>query len=632
MVLLGTCVQAQDPLDASYANLPSLKKMSIEELLNVEVGSVSRVSQKLAEAASAIQVITQEQIRRSGATSLPEILRLATNLQVAQVNSSQWAISARGFNNVLANKLLVMIDGRTVYTPLYAGVFWDVQNILIEDIDRIEVISGPGGTLWGSNAVNGVINIVSKSSKETHGAVVEGAFGNELQAYGGVRYGGKIKDALHYRAYATGFRKDGAEQLEGGDAGDEWTMAQGGLQFDWDVTDNDAIVLQGNLYDTRPNPDSEPVHIKAQGQNTLLRWNHTFSENADFQVQIYFDRTWRDFRNEFTERLNTYDIDAQHRFTLGKRQEIIWGFGVRLMDHEVDNLELFRFEPNERNLRLYSLFFQDRISILDERLDITLGIKAEHNSYTGMQYQPSVRFGLQLPGSQILWAAVSRAVRIPARIDRDFYLNLTREIPLITGNNDFRSESLLGYELGWRLSSAANASLSVSTFYNSYDNLRTVEPGPAPLFVPLTFGNGVEGYTYGLEFSGTFQPWDRLRFSGGYTFLKKELKVKPSSGDLNEGSVESNDPEHQFLVQTMIDPVDDVELSFTTRYVDALPNPRVAAYWEMDVRVGWHPAEFIEISVVAQNLLHDKHLEFIPSSPPPRSLQRGVYGKVVCRF
>lgn len=630
-MLLTTVLHAQQSGEMKDESFASLKKLSIEELLNVEVSSVSRRNEKLGQAASAIQVITSEEIRRSGATSLPEALRLATNLQVAQVNSSQWSITARGFNNVLANKLLVMIDGRTVYTPLYAGVFWDVQNVLLEDIERIEVISGPGGTLWGSNAVNGVINITTKNAKNTQGLLAEAAVGNEFQSYGGLRYGGKFTDKLHYSAYITGFKRGSLKDLENKDAEDDWTMAQGGLQFNWEPTKDNELTFQSNVYDTRPNPDGNPKAIKARGQNVLGRWVHRNRGNSDFSLQLYYDRTARDFRNGFIETLNTYDVDAQHKFEINGSNEIIWGLGVRIMDHAVDNLELFRFEPEEKTLHLYSVFVQDKITVVKERLDLTIGIKAEHNRYTGMQYQPGIRLAFSYKSNQLLWAAVSRAVRIPARIDRDFFLNVTPEIPLISGNNNFKSEELLSYELGWRLQFAL-ANLSVSTFFNQYTNLRTAEPGPAPLYIPITFGNGVEGDSYGVELSGTYEPADWLRINGGYTFLVKDLSVKPTSNDLNDGSVESNDPKHQFLIQSMIDPSDKTELSLVTRYVDDLPDPRVAAYWELDAKITWRPNTFMELSIVGQNLLHDNHIEFIPSSPQPRYIERSVYGKVVCRF
>jgi iron complex outermembrane receptor protein len=624
-------IQAQDIEVVSSATAGrQLKKLSIEELMNVEVISVSRRAEKLTATASAIQVITHEDIRRSGATSVPEALRLATNLQVAQVNSSQWAISARGFNNVLANKLLVMIDGRTVYTPLYAGVFWDVQNVLLEDVERIEVISGPGGTLWGANAVNGVINIITKNASHTQGVLIEGGVGTELQGYGGIRYGGKLSRDVYFRAYGTAFKRGSTLNIEGADAEDDWTAAQGGFQFDWENA-NEQLMLQANIYGNRPNPDGT-VAVEANGHNLVGRWKHTLSENSNIKLQLYYDQTWRDFRNGFNEKLNTYDFDGQHRFVIGDRQEIVWGLGYRLMDHNVDNPALLKFLPDQKFLHLYNIFVQDRIDLIHDRLDLTLGSKFEHNSYTGLQFQPSVRLALTLTKNQTLWGAVSRAVRNPVRIDRDFYLYATPDLPIIVGNDNFKSEEVLAYELGWRLQSEGNFTLSLSTFYNLYDNLRTAEPGPAPLNLPITIGNGVEGDTYGAEFSGTYQPVSWWRLRGGYTWFKKELSIKPTSRDLNNGRVESNDPNHQFLIQSMIDLPGNIEIGFVVRYVDELPEPRVASYWGLDARLAWRPNEIIEFCIIGQNLLDDQHIEFIPSSPSPRNIEHSIFGKVVCRF
>ena len=625
-------IPAQDTGEESATTAAlRLKKLSIEELMNVEVMSVSRRPEKLTTTASAIQVITYEDIRRSGATSVPEALRLATNLQVAQVNSSQWAISARGFNNVLANKLLIMIDGRTVYTPLYAGVFWDVQNVLLEDVERIEVISGPGGSLWGANAVNGVIHIITKSAQNSQGILVEGGIGTELQGYGGIRYGGKLSKDIYFRVYGTAFKRGSTLSAEGEDANDEWTMAQAGLQFDWEQV-NDQLRVQANIYGNRPNPDGT-VPIEANGQNVVGRWKHTLSENSDLKLQVYYDQTWRDFRNGFNEKLNTYDLDGQHRFALGKHQEIIWGLGYRLMDHDVHNSELLRFEPGHKLLHVYNIFVQDRIALIRDRLELTLGAKLEHNSYTGLQFQPSARLGLVLTENQTLWTAVSRAVRNPVRIDRDFYLNATPEFPIVAGNSNFKSEEVLAYELGWRMQSEVKKfTLSVSTFYNLYDNLRSAEPGPPPSGFPITLGNGVEGNTYGAELSGTFQPLARWQLRGGYTWFKKDLSIKPTSRDLNNGTVESNDPNHQFLIQSMIDLPKKIELGFVVRYVDELPEPRVPAYWGLDVKLGWRPNEIIEFNLIGQNLLDDQHLEFIPSSPQPRSIEHSIFGKIVCRL
>jgi iron complex outermembrane recepter protein len=632
IILLPAMVLAQKTsLDSPSASIAELKKLDMGALMDIEVTSVSKKAEKLSDAASAIQVITHDDIRRSGAANLPEALRLATNLQVAQVNSSQWAISARGFNNVLANKLLVMIDGRTVYTPLYAGVFWDVQNVLLDDIDRIEVISGPGGTLWGANAVNGVINIITKNAKNSQGLLVEAAAGTELRGLGNIRYGGQIGKQVYFKAYGTAFKRDNTINLDESDANDAWTMAQGGFEFDWDATEKDAVTLQSNLYDNRPNPDGTEALV-ARGHNVMSRWTHSQSENSDFQLQVYYDQTWRDFQNGFTEKLRTYDVDWQHRFSLGKSHEIIWGLGYRLMDHEVENTELLKFEPAHKHLHLYNIFVQDQFSIIKDRLLLTVGSKFEHNSFTGLQIQPNGRLALSILQDHTLWVSVSRAVRTPARIDRDFRLSTSPEIDLVIGNDEFKSEKVLAYELGWRFQSPSQFNLSLATFYNIYDYLRTAEPGPPPLNLPITIGNGLEGETYGAEISGTYQPLEWWRIRGGYTFIKKELSLKPASKDLNEGNAESNDPEHQFLIQSTMNLPSNIEWGFVVRHISELPDPRVASYWGLDSRVSWMPTKTIEISLVGQNLLNDRHVEFARSSPTTRSMERGLYGKVGFRF
>jgi iron complex outermembrane receptor protein len=615
-----------------------MKKLSIEELMNIEieVTTVSKRPEKLAEAASAIQVITQEDIRRSGATSLPEALRLASNLQVAQANSSQWAISARGFNNVLANKLLVMIDGRTVYTPLYAGVFWDVQNLILEDVARIEVVSGPGGSLWGANAVNGVINIITKNSKETKGLYAEAAMGTELLSLGSLRYGGQLADHFSYRVYGTAFKRGSTINPDNSDPHDAWTMGQGGFRMDWDPSKKDVLTLQSNFYDGRPDPEGLRKEggirpVIARGGNILSRWNHTVSEKSDFQIQVYYDQTWRDFRNKFTEDLKTYDLDGQHRFQFGQRHGIVWGLGLRVMEHTTENLELFGFFPSHKTLHIYSAFVQDEIALIKERLSFTLGSKFEHNNYVGFQYQPSCRLTWRPLKHQTIWAAVSRAIRTPARIDREFTAYLAPGIPGITGSPNFKPEELIAYELGWRLQPMEKFSISLSAFYNVYDNIRSAEPGLIIYPFPITYGNGVKGNTYGIELSAAHQlaAWWHLR--GGYTFLRKELSVKSNSADLNKASAESNDPEHQLLLQSSMNLPHGFELGTVARYVHDLPKPTVPGYLGLDIRLGWKLNKILELNVTGQNLLDDHHTEFIPTNSN-RKIQRGIYGKIICRL
>ena len=409
------------------------KKLTLEELMNLDVTSVAKAPQPYAEAPAAIQVVTGEDIQRSGASSIPEALRLADNLEVAQVNAHDWAISARGFNANLGNKLLVLMDGRTIYTPLYGGVEWNVQDYLLEDIDRIEVISGPGGTLWGANAVNGVINITSKSAADTQGLYLEAGGGSELQDFTGVRYGGTLASNVYFRVYGKYFDRNSETFTNGNTASDSWAMGQGGFRVDAGGTPQNHLTLQGDFY-SQGEDDGSIGHEKASGGNMLGRWSHVFSGDSDMSLQMYYDRTYlsQPFASSpaappyytgfpaasLTDALDTYDLDFQHRFRLGERNDIVWGLGYRFT-HEVDeDISVVRFSPPVLDQNLYSGFAQDEI-MLQERLFLTLGSKLEHNDYTGWEVEPSARLQWNFTSKQMVWAAVSRAVRTPSRYDED---------------------------------------------------------------------------------------------------------------------------------------------------------------------------------------------------------------------
>src|SRR5438552_3237702 len=425
--------------NVAVGSASQLKQFSLEELLNLEVTTVSKRPEKLTEAASAIQVITQEDIRRSGASSIPEALRLASNLEVAQVDSRQWAISARGFNSTTADKLLVLIDGRTVYTPLYAGVFWDFQDTLLEDLDRIEVISGPGATLWGANAVNGVINITTKQAKDTQGVLLLGGGGTELRDFGGVRYGGALAPNLHFRVYGQYFDRDSMVFPTGQDAANDWHLGQGGFRLDWDASASTLLTLQGDLYDGRIAQPGTTGDITVDGSNVIGRWSHTFAEDSDLKLQVYYDRTHRRIPDVFAEDLDTYDVDFQHRFPLGERHDLVWGLGYRLIEDDVSNSPILAFLPARVSRQWFSGFVQDEITLVKDRLHLTLGTKIEHNDYTGFEVQPSARLAWRLSQQQTVWAATSRAVRTPSRIDRELFAPGRPPFTLLTGGPDFVS-------------------------------------------------------------------------------------------------------------------------------------------------------------------------------------------------
>jgi iron complex outermembrane receptor protein len=608
-----------------------LKKLSIEDLMNLPVTTVSREPEPWFSSPSAVQVVTGEDIRRSGASSIPEALRLAPNLQVAQVNSSQWAISSRGFNNTLANKLLVMIDGRSVYTPLFAGVFWDVQDMMLEDLDRIEVVSGPGSTLWGANAVNGVINIISKNSKDTQGGLFTAGGGTFLEDFVSGRYGGQLATNLYFRVYGK-YSDRGSTDLPNGNADtDAWRFGQGGFRTDWLPENGDTLTLEGNGYGGRFQQVS-PGHTSVDGENLVGRWKHVLEEDSDLSAQAYWDRTWRNVPGTFTEELNTFDLDFQHRLPLGTRQSFIWGGGYRLMADRVGNSQAIAFIPPDRNMQLFSGFAQDEITIIEDRLRLTVGSKVEHNDFSGFEYEPSIRLAWTPTRKQTVWGAVSRAIRAPSRIDADAFAPAPPAAPGVTNliPGSFSSEQLLAYELGYRIQPTPKLSFSLATFFNSYNDIRSVESIPTGSNA-LVIANGQQAQSWGVELAGNFEPVKDWRLRAGYTHFHKDVWSKGSRQDANHGTAEGDDPEHQVMLQSMLDLPYHLSLDTDFRYVDVLPSPNVPSYVTFDVRVAWRPNRNLEISVVGQNLWSPDHAEFGPAATR-HEIPRSVYGKVTWSF
>jgi iron complex outermembrane receptor protein len=554
-------------------------------------------------------------------------LRLASNLEVAQVDSRQWAISARGFNNTTANKLLVLVDGRTVYTPLFSGVFWDVQDTLLEDIDRIEVISGPGATLWGANAVNGVINVITRSSKDTQGLLLSGGGGTELRGFGGARYGGTLSSNLHYRVYGKYFDRDSTVLPNGQDATNDWRVGQGGFRLDWDASQASVLTLQGDFYDGRIAQPSTNGDISVGGGNVIGRWSHTISEDSDFKLQLYYDRTHRNIPGTFAEDLDTYDVDFQHRFALGEWNNIVWGLGYRLIEDDVGNTPALAFLPARLSRQWFSGFAQDEIALVQDRLHLTLGTKIEHNDYTGFEYQPSGRVAWKLTQRQIAWGAISRAVRTPSRIDNDFFVPGSPPFTLLQGGTNFVSEELLAYELGYRIQPHQRLSLSVAAYYSDYDNLRSVERVNPTNAFPLVIGNGQKGQSYGAELTADYQVTDWWRLRAGYTELQIHVRSKPGSTDTSKGSGESHDPNHQFFLRSSVDLPCHLEFDTAFRYVTHIANQRVPSYGELDLRLAWRPIPKLEFAIVGQNLLHDQHAEF-GTMAARQEIERSVYGKI----
>jgi iron complex outermembrane receptor protein len=651
-VLTLLLVASTGPVLAQVADstTDSLKSLSLDQLMDVEVTSVSRHPEKLLQSASAIQVITREEILRSGATSLPEALRLADNLEVAQKNSHDWAISARGFNTALANKLLVMIDGRTVYTPLFSGVFWDVQDYPLEDIERIEVISGPGGTLWGANAVNGVINIITRKASDTQGAYAEGGGGNQLQEFGTARYGGMLGDATSFRVYGKYFDRGDESTTEGSPASDSWHQAQGGFRADSALSSEDSLSVHGDFYDGRENEDTGNT-ARTGGGNLMGQWSHQSDSGSQMTLQSYYDRTHlADPIPEgtiadipiapagfLTDDLTTFDTDFQYQLQLASSHHLIWGLGYRFTHDVVQNAPALGFFPATLNQNLYSAFLQDEIA-LRNHVSLTVGSKIEHNDYTGFEYEPNVRLQWNWVPTQTIWSAISRAVRTPSRIDEDVKEAAPPLLVFLEGSSAFQSEEVIAYEAGYRAQVTTQTSVSLSTYYNDYNDVRSTGFTPTTI-LPFYFQNNLEGHTYGAELSGNYQVLDNWSLHLGYDLLQEHLHVKPGQFDLNDALNETADPQQQVSLRSSATLIGNLEFDSTLRWVDTLHTNSgatpgtVPSYFGLDARLAWHVAKSLELSLVGQNLLHARQVEYgFPTALTTEAIDRSVYAKATWRY
>ncbi|HEX8315019.1 MAG TPA: TonB-dependent receptor plug domain-containing protein [Flavisolibacter sp.] len=617
------------PVSAQVVLSPrDLKKLSVEELMNIEVTLVSRTPEKLTEAASAIQVITAEDIRRSGATHVAEALRLSPNLQVSQFSSSVWIISARGFNNVFSNKLLVMIDGRTIYTPLYGGVLWEQQNVLLEDVERIEVVSGPGGTLWGANAVNGIINIVTKNAKGSQGLYASVGGGTFLRDMAAVRYGGKMGEKAHFKVYGQHFDRSNTELSNGTKNKDAWRMTHGGFRVDWDASEKTALTLQGEYYGG--SRESAVGNSPLNGQNVLARWSRTFSERSDIILQLYYDRYYReDAPTASYDKMTTVDADFQHRIGIGKKQNLVWGTGYRYVkdDANFSNLAGAGILPRFKRLDLFTAFVQDEI-MLTNSLRFIAGTKLLHNVYSGWEWQPSARLAW-IKSRNTLWAAASRAVRTPSRFDVDYFLPMTPRppnLPSVAGGPNFISEKVYAYELGYRVQPNLLSSFSLATFYNVYRDVYSVEAKPGTLTYQIQ--NGSEATSWGAELAGNYQVHKNWRLRGGYTYFNKDIGPKP--GRVFDPTYLGNDVRNQVMLQSILDLPRHFQFDVVARYLDGLEKSfataDVPAYWTFDARLAYTFKGF-ELAVIGQNLKQKNHTEFGTFNIP-----RNVFAKLSARF
>jgi iron complex outermembrane receptor protein len=616
-------------LHAEQASTPTLTDLSLEELANVEITSSSRRPEALSAAPTSLFVITGDDIRRSGVTSLPEALRLAPNLQVARQSNNEYAISARGFNSPSADKLLVLIDGRSVYSPLFSGVFWDVQNVPLADIERIEVISGPGGTVWGVNAVNGIINVITRSSAETHGGLVAGAAGPQ-EGVATLRWGGHVAGpggvSGDWRAWARHTGLEHTETADGTRANDASHATQIGLRTDWQA-ERDRFTLSAGAYSGRseqPAPGTVVLigipfvlgDVETSGANLDGAWTRTLEGGATLSTQAVFDVTSRQNPSQFADRQEIVDLQFNVASPAGRRHELVWGAELRHgADHATHGTPYFAFLPERLQQTWAAAFAQDSIG-LGDGWRATAGLRVEHNDYTGEDWLPSLRLHWQPSTRALVWAAASRTVRAPSRLDRDSYVPAQPPF-LLAGGPGFRSETANVFELGYRGQPLPTLSLSATIYHARYDHLHSQQLDPGGKFV--TFANGLRGNTGGIEAWGTWTPTPWWRVHAGFNKLAMHLATRPESNDTTTAAdSEGTNPSTWWLLRSSMDLPGRVQLDATLRHVSALAQPYVPAYDALDARLGWQPAPGWTLALIGRNLAGADHSEFGP--PEARSV------------
>ncbi|MGV3753774.1 MAG: TonB-dependent receptor plug domain-containing protein [Verrucomicrobiota bacterium] len=638
-VFLGVSAGAAE--SAAVKDSGSLGDLSLEELMNETVTSVSKKEQKLSDAAAAISVLTNDDLRRSGAVTVADALRLVPGLNVGSANSSQWAISARGFNNVFSNKLLVMVDGRAVYTPLFAGVYWDMQQTMLEDVDRIEVIRGPGATIWGANAVNGVINVVTRSAKETQGGMIYGGGGNVHLAMGGARYGGKVGEHTYYRVFGGYQLKDDFRLATGQPADDGWQSGNGGFRIDSYPQEGTHLTWQMEATTV----DLDDHASDGYNFNTLGRWTRELSARSSFEVQAYYDRTYRNEATRARPLIDTIDLTAQHTFGLGERNDVIWGGGYRFAGSSIkQTTPLAAVRDGRFSQQIFSAFIQDEFKVVPDKLTLTAGTKLEHNDFTGFEVQPSLRAVFKPTERQTVWAAASRAVRTPSSLEAHdvFAIPLGAPfvgpggglfVPTLVGG-DVSSEVLWAYELGYRIQAADRVSVDLAVFYNDYSDLLT--PGSISQFIPgapvgvaeTPWANSQSGETYGGELSVTMSPTDHWRLTASYSLLLANLHGPATT---TPETTERSAPRHQLGLRSSYDFSKAFSVDAQARYVDNIQ--AVSAYITADVRLSYRVNDRLELSLVGQNLLDNQHPEqAVIVLTTSAEVPRGVYGKITWRF
>jgi iron complex outermembrane receptor protein len=643
-----------------------LTELSIEELGQIEVTIASRRGQKLSDTAAAVTVIRGEDLRRTGVTSIAEALRMVPGMDVARFNSNTWAVSSRGFNGRYANKLQVLMDGRSVYNPFFAGVYWDEIDTNLEDIDRIEVIRGPGGALWGANAVNGVVNIITRKAADTQGGYVQAGGGTEEQYFGTARYGGMAADGVSYRAYAKHFMRD---DFDGGH--DDWWQTRAGFRVDWKAGAEDTISVFGDVFTGESRAYTVDVELapfpvtrtlthpdELFGGNVVVRWEHTFSATSGILAQSSFENRDREAFSLHEQR-NTFDFDLQHHFLAFDAHDITWGAGYRFTADDADGSLEVSFDPEEAKDDVVSVFFQDDIAIVKDTLRLILGSRFEHNDYTGFEYCPNVRMAFKPHEQHHAWAAASRSVRVLSRTDTGFRSN-PAAFPTINpfppppfgppglssafrDIDNRRAEDLIALELGYRTQPLDVLSFDAAAFYNIYKYLDESYTGaPFPEFTPLPahlvfpqyLGNDMEGVTYGAEVSANWRVMEGWTIQGYYAALYLQLNASEPAREGAE-EAERRSARGKAFLRSSWDLPYNFQIDAMGRYVGVLKGGvDVDSYFQADARLGWRATENLEVSLVGQNLMRGHHEEFKDYYMPedPVGVERGVYLAVTGRF
>lgn len=636
-----------------------LTQASLEDLMNIQVISVSRKEQKLSRVGAAVFVITQDDIQRSGAANIPDVLRMAPGVNVARLASNAWAVSIRGFNSRYSNKILVLIDGRSIYSPAFSGVNWDQIDVPLEDIERIEIIRGPGGTAWGANAMNGVINIITLSSKATRGAlVVAGAGSQESGAL--VQYGGNAGAVGTYRAFGrysdTVSSVDPANQP----AADGWHAFHEGFRFDLEPSSRDTLMIQGDIYQARESQTLTTVlsnqlptvatfsdGITVNSGDLQTRWTHTLKNGSDTSLNVYYNRVTRVDQGLLED--STLDVDFQHHIALNSRNDVVWGLAYRVASDKLTMGYNTRFLPPQRTDNLYSGFVQDEIT-LAHFASLTIGTKLEHNSYTGFEYEPSAQLVLTPTDHQTVWLSAAQAIRQPSRQDTDLQKDV-EVLPLAGGgfgvvqyvsNKNIQTEQLRDYEGGYRAQLTHRLSLDIAAFRSYYQRLETTEPAaaffvetPAPphVVIPLELGGGARARTYGGEAFATWDVTRRWRLSPGYSIIHMNVIGDPSSPGSTAEAVPGDTPKHQITLRSGLQLRPNLDWDTSVYFVGVLSGSAIPAYTRLDTQLRWHIREFLEIGITGQNLLTPRHSEFVAGyGTDYTQVQRSVLGKVTWRF